>query len=669
MGPRSDRTRILRRRLVLLVVLLTTPLAHARPAVASASPSRPAAIEVFPYVVVDTANGIDTLVQLTNVSGAPVTVHCFYTAVDPSCVDGQPGENCTPDGPACSGDCELFTGAVDFRVIMTTRQPIAWWASTGQTEFALDGHSRVGPDGSSNAGSRVPPTLLDGGVSRLRCVATDSNDFPVASNALIGSATVERVAPQTLDIAAYPAIGFPSLDGTGNGDPLLVLGGPDAEYEGCPNFLILNHFFEGATLRLTPSAGGEQTREVATSLVLAPCGEDYGNTTPPPRTTTQLTVFDEFGMRMSAKLILTNEAVLPLASLGANGIFSMAMRGTLTGQTRILGDAGLLGFALQTLRDPTGAAAPHTAALSFGKQGDRADADFVSIEPGFYTVTPAPSPTPDAFEPDDVPAEAKPIGCFDVQTHSIDRPGDRDWLAFSLAEPMAVRIETQNSLGDTTLDLRKRDGTQVAVDDDSGGGVLSLIARECNAPLPSGLYLVQVGEFGDDATIASYDLELDCFPCPPTPTASATSTPTPTATAAPTTTGTPAATFTPTMIETVPATATPGACCSANGGRGCERSACAACVCAIDEVCCREIWDGSCAVEAAGVCNDVCQCQTCPGDCDGNHSVGVNELILGVNIALGAADAAQCRSIDVNHDGDVSVGELVGAVNRALNGC
>jgi hypothetical protein len=47
----------------------------------------------------------------------------------------------------------------------------------------------------------------------------------------------------------------------------------------------------------------------------------------------------------------------------------------------------------------------------------------------------------------------------------------------------------------------------------------------------------------------------------------------------------------------------------------------------------------------------------------------VDELIQGVNIALGTAALETCGAFDANHDGSVTVDELVIAVNKALNGC
>jgi hypothetical protein len=57
------------------------------------------------------------------------------------------------------------------------------------------------------------------------------------------------------------------------------------------------------------------------------------------------------------------------------------------------------------------------------------------------------------------------------------------------------------------------------------------------------------------------------------------------------------------------------------------------------------------------------------GDCNGNGVVAINELIIGVNIALGSRPAADCPSFDSNSNGMVAVNELVQAVNAALQGC
>jgi hypothetical protein len=59
----------------------------------------------------------------------------------------------------------------------------------------------------------------------------------------------------------------------------------------------------------------------------------------------------------------------------------------------------------------------------------------------------------------------------------------------------------------------------------------------------------------------------------------------------------------------------------------------------------------------------------CPGDCNGSGDVTVNELIVGVNIALGNTSASSCPAFDRNGDGTVSISELIAAVNAALSSC
>ena len=61
--------------------------------------------------------------------------------------------------------------------------------------------------------------------------------------------------------------------------------------------------------------------------------------------------------------------------------------------------------------------------------------------------------------------------------------------------------------------------------------------------------------------------------------------------------------------------------------------------------------------------------QMCVGDCDGNGSVGVTQLLVVVNVALGNAELAACTAGDANGDGQITVDEILVAVNNALTGC
>lgn len=68
------------------------------------------------------------------------------------------------------------------------------------------------------------------------------------------------------------------------------------------------------------------------------------------------------------------------------------------------------------------------------------------------------------------------------------------------------------------------------------------------------------------------------------------------------------------------------------------------------------MWIGALLAPAADA-------QACPGDCDGDGTVSVAELIQGVRMALG--EASDCQAFGR----PVDIAALVRAVNAALNGC
>jgi hypothetical protein len=61
--------------------------------------------------------------------------------------------------------------------------------------------------------------------------------------------------------------------------------------------------------------------------------------------------------------------------------------------------------------------------------------------------------------------------------------------------------------------------------------------------------------------------------------------------------------------------------------------------------------------------------QPCPGDCNGDGEVRVEEMIVGVRIALGEVEVADCSALDANGNGTLSIDELVRAVANLLTGC
>jgi hypothetical protein len=59
----------------------------------------------------------------------------------------------------------------------------------------------------------------------------------------------------------------------------------------------------------------------------------------------------------------------------------------------------------------------------------------------------------------------------------------------------------------------------------------------------------------------------------------------------------------------------------------------------------------------------------CVGDCNANGLVAINELVLGVNIALDSRPVADCLAFDPSKNGRVEINELIQGVNNALSNC
>ena len=58
----------------------------------------------------------------------------------------------------------------------------------------------------------------------------------------------------------------------------------------------------------------------------------------------------------------------------------------------------------------------------------------------------------------------------------------------------------------------------------------------------------------------------------------------------------------------------------------------------------------------------------CTGDCNDDHVVTVNELIIGVNITLGSLPVSACPAFE-NPEGTVDIAQMIKGVSNALNGC
>src|SRR5258708_6210111 len=59
----------------------------------------------------------------------------------------------------------------------------------------------------------------------------------------------------------------------------------------------------------------------------------------------------------------------------------------------------------------------------------------------------------------------------------------------------------------------------------------------------------------------------------------------------------------------------------------------------------------------------------CPGDCNGDNAVTMNELVIGVGQSLGSITLSACPAFDHTPDAEVTIDELLAAVQAALYGC
>lgn len=326
------------------------------------------ALLIFPKIVVDTSGTLtgrptDTLLQITNTSNSVISARCVLVDSTPRCIgtDG-PETACTERGEAdgqrrCTGSrCRpQWRKAQDFQFTLTKRQPIAWRASEGLLSFPCDGFDPNSPGGCAFGGSNtapdgtpsgIPPVTDDPFLGEIKCAQVNPEDFTPTvglndgndrGGDLAGHATIVSVG--RTDARKYNAIALQST-GVNNGDDVLQIGGPGAEYNACPHSLIMQHLFDGASV--TYGSGSGFSARVATDVTLVSCSQDFLTDSTQP-TTLQLLVFNEFEQRFSTSVPfdcwretrLTDLATRPGSSDDALSLFNVNVQGTLAGQTRI----------------------------------------------------------------------------------------------------------------------------------------------------------------------------------------------------------------------------------------------------------------------------------------------------------------------------------------------
>jgi hypothetical protein len=353
-----------------VLTLAIAALLVSGPARADIASDRAAALVVYPVLIVDEVDNIDTMVELSNTSEQPATAHCFYVNARGFCSDGS--GPCFTGSDCNAGFCIPGWAETDFVVHLTPRQPLAWRVSEGLANFPIDGVFRRGIQNTSNAGSLVPP-MEPPFLGELKCLVVDEEGRPTDRNVLIGGATsVQVLGSSFIDVTKHNAIGIQAIAGANNGDNVLIIG---EEYNACPEILVMDHYFDGADSPALPGT------TITGALTLVPCTQDFriqdqGLELVP----TQFLIFNEFEQRFSTSTPVECYSVIPLSRIDTTqqnrSIFHVAVAGTLTGQTKIRGVGterrGLLG----TYFDLHGT---KSSAMNLHYQGSRPGADIIRL--------------------------------------------------------------------------------------------------------------------------------------------------------------------------------------------------------------------------------------------------------------------------------------------------
>jgi len=350
----GNMRRMIRSGGVAAAVITLGMLGAARADVAS---DQPATILIFPKLVVDTSAQLgpatDSEVQVTNTSNSVIAARCFLVNATSFC-SNSPTDSpiaCTPETeasntPRCTGGtCVPQWTENDFRMTLTKRQPVSWKLSEGRlSDFPL------------SPSSSIPAAQTDPFIGELRCVEVDPSTFAPTvglnpDNNFVGDLKGEATIISTsrhinatetrdgrIDVRKYNGIGIQSTDLPNDGNDTLLIGGPNAEYSGCPNVIIVDHLFDDANVQ---SSGGF-TGTVRTDLTITPCGADL-NQQIPNTVTLQFLVFNEFEQRFSTstritcskEVQLSNIDTRPTATDNTASIFNVNVQGTFAGQTRI----------------------------------------------------------------------------------------------------------------------------------------------------------------------------------------------------------------------------------------------------------------------------------------------------------------------------------------------
>jgi len=292
-----------------------------------------ASILVFPKVIASSAQGVDTVIQITNIANNMVHARCFY-------VDAQLPEGCTIQNDTVG--CTPLWSETDFEIWLTRQQPTHWLVSAGRPVDPTDSFQQPPTNGAGLDPGSVPPTP-QGFTGELKCVQVMADGTPIGANSLKGEATLVTVSgANTGDVSKYNAIGIQGTEAAAAtcGDPtqdcFLQLNNPrgttDGEYNACPATLVLNHLADGAN---DPITGQPAT----TQLTLVPCSENFQTQTP-SSVVVQFLVYNEFENRFSTSTTVTCWANIYLTDIDSPNnpnlsVFSSNILGSTVAQTRM----------------------------------------------------------------------------------------------------------------------------------------------------------------------------------------------------------------------------------------------------------------------------------------------------------------------------------------------
>lgn len=360
-------------------------LGFAMAAYGDVTTERASSILVFPRVLSDaaglqTGSPVDTVIQISNTSNSMVFAHCYYVNASPADPTRPPSVFNPPQWQE-----------VDFDIRLTKQQPTHWVVSQGRRDDPSDRACTRAFRDCNGAGfdpGLIPP-VPDPFVGELKCIEVDATGAPINGNHLKGEATL--VTPEG-DASKYNAVGILGLNtafNSNDGDTFLCLGNAPAEvcpggaeYNACPQTVVLNGFAEGASDPVV-EALGDGPSQVFTELSLVPCTQDYENQVP-ASVVVQFKIINEFEELFSTSTTVTCWSSFRLSQVAR--VFEAGFVGSRFVQTQMRAATaeypGFIGVAEEFHVRPgmiPGSSLVGRAALNLLVDGERPNGDVIRL--------------------------------------------------------------------------------------------------------------------------------------------------------------------------------------------------------------------------------------------------------------------------------------------------